>query len=219
MKSTMVTAALLAATALAPAHAIVVHTSTFITTPTHYNGFESIGTSGAYPFNTPYTEDTITVEYVGSGNAIWTNSQIMEGVYSWYGNGGGTGYTSVKFGPTNEVQFAAGSGWFDGTALSLQYEVLSGGSTIASGTIPGISGYTGFGYFGFSGATFDELKLQVQASGYTGGFDAAAYEAGAFDAFTTGGAVPEPASWALMIAGFGMVGFAMRRRKVALAAA
>jgi hypothetical protein len=31
-------------------------------------------------------------------------------------------------------------------------------------------------------------------------------------------AVPEPASWALMIAGFGMVGFAMRRRATAVAA-
>jgi hypothetical protein len=31
-------------------------------------------------------------------------------------------------------------------------------------------------------------------------------------------AVPEPASWALMIAGFGLVGTAMRRRKVAIAA-
>ncbi|HPU16440.1 MAG TPA: PEPxxWA-CTERM sorting domain-containing protein [Polymorphobacter sp.] len=32
------------------------------------------------------------------------------------------------------------------------------------------------------------------------------------------GAVPEPASWALMFAGFGMVGTALRRRKVAAAA-
>lgn len=31
----------------------------------------------------------------------------------------------------------------------------------------------------------------------------------------TGGVVPEPASWALMIAGFGMVGGALRRRQVA----
>ena len=29
------------------------------------------------------------------------------------------------------------------------------------------------------------------------------------------GAIPEPASWAMMIAGFGMVGFAMRRRRMA----
>ncbi|TFU01516.1 PEP-CTERM sorting domain-containing protein [Polymorphobacter arshaanensis] len=31
-------------------------------------------------------------------------------------------------------------------------------------------------------------------------------------------AVPEPASWTLMIAGFGMVGASVRRRKAALAA-
>jgi hypothetical protein len=37
-------------------------------------------------------------------------------------------------------------------------------------------------------------------------------------AFTNvGGIIPEPATWALMIAGFGLVGFAMRRRKSALA--
>jgi len=30
------------------------------------------------------------------------------------------------------------------------------------------------------------------------------------------GAVPEPASWALMIAGFGLVGIAMRRRQVSI---
>jgi hypothetical protein len=30
------------------------------------------------------------------------------------------------------------------------------------------------------------------------------------------GAVPEPASWAMMIGGFGMVGAAMRRRRTAI---
>lgn len=33
----------------------------------------------------------------------------------------------------------------------------------------------------------------------------------------TPGAVPEPSSWAMMIAGFGLVGAAMRRRKTAIA--
>ncbi|THD61660.1 MAG: PEP-CTERM sorting domain-containing protein [Phenylobacterium sp.] len=35
----------------------------------------------------------------------------------------------------------------------------------------------------------------------------------------TSGGVPEPASWALMIAGFGMAGATLRRRRVAVAAA
>ena len=36
--------------------------------------------------------------------------------------------------------------------------------------------------------------------------------------FGAGGTVPEPTSWAMMIAGFGLVGAAMRRRAIALAA-
>jgi outer membrane lipase/esterase len=38
------------------------------------------------------------------------------------------------------------------------------------------------------------------------------------DQLMLGGAVPEPASWGLMIAGFGAVGFALRRRRALLAA-
>ena len=38
-----------------------------------------------------------------------------------------------------------------------------------------------------------------------------------FDAPLIGGAVPEPASWALMIGGFGLVGAASRRRRLAVA--
>nr|WP_243450482.1 PEPxxWA-CTERM sorting domain-containing protein [Polymorphobacter glacialis] len=37
--------------------------------------------------------------------------------------------------------------------------------------------------------------------------------------FTAGTAVPEPASWALLIAGFGLTGAAMRRRRQAIVAA
>jgi hypothetical protein len=40
----------------------------------------------------------------------------------------------------------------------------------------------------------------------------------AFTAGTSAGAVPEPATWSLLIGGFGMIGFAMRRRGTALLA-
>jgi hypothetical protein len=60
---------------------------------------------------------------------------------------------------------------------------------------------------GYAG-TVDEVRF----TGYNGYY--------IIDDFTfdAAGSVPEPQSWALMIAGFGLVGAAMRRRKVALAA-
>lgn len=215
MKTTYLLAALLAASAITPANALTVHTGTFLSSVTNYNGFEAIGPND-YPSGTPYTEQGITVEYIGTAS-IWTTSQVMEGEYSWYPNGGGTGYTEVTFAATDAIQFALGSGWFSGSP-TLQYEVLLADVVIASGTITGVSLYTGFGYYGFSGEMFDELHLQVQNDNLP--FNPDAYEAGAYDAFSIGtaGVVPEPASWALMIAGFGMVGFAMRRRPVALTA-
>ena len=52
---------------------------------------------------------------------------------------------------------------------------------------------------------------------FAAGASDGAFEAGAYDAVTLTnaipGGVPEPASWALMIAGFGLVGAAARRRK------
>lgn len=46
---------------------------------------------------------------------------------------------------------------------------------------------------------------------FGGGFDGFGLQTGF--TFTTGNAVPEPATWAMMIAGFGLVGGAMRRRQ------
>ena len=66
-------------------------------------------------------------------------------------------------------------------------------------------------YGTFSGAglgVFDLLTFDGLNGG--GGF--------ALDNVTLNGAVPEPASWALMIGGFGLVGASLRRRRTALAA-
>lgn len=91
---------------------------------------------------------------------------------------------------------------------------------VSSGTLgPVTGGYGNVGlvYQGLSGGGFDEVRLQSNSSG---GFNAGNYEAGVYDSFAANltGGVPEPASWALMIAGFGMVGLAARRRMTAVAA-
>jgi hypothetical protein len=66
-----------------------------------------------------------------------------------------------------------------------------------------------FGFFGMTGAT-GPISIAWRAAGLEG--------QGIIDNFsvatgTVGGAVPEPASWAMLIAGFGLVGAAARRRR------
>jgi hypothetical protein len=63
----------------------------------------------------------------------------------------------------------------------------------------------------FENATFASLGLTAGSYVYTAPNDTVTIKIGALTA-----AVPEPASWALMIGGFGLAGAAMRRRAVGL---
>jgi hypothetical protein len=65
---------------------------------------------------------------------------------------------------------------------------------------------TAGGYYGFERANADISKL-VLSNGYIGARNFS---------YISSGAVPEPASWALMIGGFGFAGAAMRRRRTAV---
>ena len=67
---------------------------------------------------------------------------------------------------------------------------------------------------------WDPIGVTFAGTAHSVDFGGVANQAG-FDNVTLGSAtpgVPEPAAWALMIAGFGMVGTAARRRRVAVAA-
>ncbi|QMW24264.1 PEPxxWA-CTERM sorting domain-containing protein [Sandaracinobacteroides saxicola] len=207
-------AALIASAALTGANAITVYSTPSGATPSNFNGFEGMGAQ--FTFTGPYSEDGITAEYIGSGS-IWTTSQAAEGLYSWYPNGGGNGYTQLSFAPSTGMEVLVGSGWFGGAPL-LAYEILSGGNVIATGAGIAVPSYqTGFVTFGVTGGTFDTVRLKVTTDGALR-FDPNSYEAGAFDAVQLFGVVPEPATWAMLIAGFGLVGFAARRRSRAVAA-
>ncbi|MEH3124097.1 MAG: PEPxxWA-CTERM sorting domain-containing protein [Sphingomonas phyllosphaerae] len=101
------------------------------------------------------------------------------------------------------------------------YDFDLGGLTLTDGAI----------YTAVVSATTDRLGLvygpaaNASADGYAGGqlltskpaFDAASNcTKGICDAnfrFTSGGAVPEPASWAMLLLGFGAVGYTLRRTR------
>ncbi|MGL6042519.1 MAG: PEPxxWA-CTERM sorting domain-containing protein [Sandaracinobacteroides sp.] len=212
-----------------PANAITVHTAPFLSAATNITGFETM-TGG-----TEFTDAGMTITYVGYAPSIWLTSQAYEGVQSWYPDAGGFGYTRIRFDTVvDSFQFAAGSGWQTGTP-SLQFQLLLEGDLVFEGAIDAIPNYTGFSIYGFSGAGFDEVHLQSQISypgqfrsvdgqGTVPEFDEGAYDALTLDAFAFGGpidppVIPEPATWALLIAGFGLVGASLRRARQASASA
>lgn len=97
-----------------------------------------------------------------------------------------------------------------GTYNGSYYAAYNGAALIQSGPLDLVDGFYTVNVGGSSGITSlllnnaNRTDWQVGVSSLT---------------FTEGsGAVPEPQSWAMLIAGFGLVGAAMRRRSAAVAA-
>jgi hypothetical protein len=110
-------------------------------------------------------------------------------------NGTGSGSLSTSFSaPTNELTIS--EVLIDGVSYALMPG--SGGQSLAVAGIPILSGVL----------NTIEVKGTTSASAVAGTFTGTATFAA--------GAVPEPASWAMMIGGFGLIGGAMRRRRTHL---
>ena len=83
----------------------------------------------------------------------------------------------------------------------------SGAITVGSGDVAS--------HFAFGFTSNNGIGIQWGPDAYNTGIDNIDFT---FGSLVGGGGVPEPATWAMMIAGFGLTGMAMRRRRAAFAA-
>jgi len=97
------------------------------------------------------------------------------------------------------------------TSSMLLLEVSRSGDVLSSFDLNGILGTTGFAINTIEGVTFDNagnIYLAAELGEGVGGGTSALIAL----ALQQQAAVPEPATWAMMIAGFGLVGGTLRRR-------
>ncbi len=192
----------------------VLNVTNFIGAPTNFNGFESIPNDGfSYTGGAgPYDEDGIRVTQIDGdvGNDIvFFLPQIpgyeTEGNNSWYPNGGDHGYTDITL--TSGAEISSISLIFISFGFGdIMYDVLNHGSSVLSGQID-----TTFGIvdrIGFEGGGFDEIRLRSGGSNFYDG-DLQALDIDSIAVI----AVPEPETYAMLLAGLGLIGYSLRRRQ------
>lgn len=132
---------------------------------------------------------------IGAGSAIWFgllasgDSDTLD-TSSTISFTGGSANLLSSFGPLGQIN-----------------EFVHVGSYFANALIT-----TGGGDFSFT--TANQLLDVISAPAGARGYERAFFY---YETTATGGVIPEPATWGLMIAGFGLVGAAIRRRTAAIA--
>lgn len=201
----MLIAAGLAAGVSLPAHATVI-------------GFDELGHNGPVPSNyvgliwTNFGfENGFDVVASGYNHAVTSNNNIA------YNRSGDPAYVFAN--PASTFDFNGAdftSAWHDDLQLTLTG--LKGGVTLYNTTLT--LQVSGPYHFAASWNGIDSLVFTSFGGAHHAGFDGGEGLNFAMDdmVINASGGVPEPAVWAMMIAGFGLVGAMQRRRRSVLAA-
>ena len=210
---------LLAAAALAAA-TTQAHAATFFSDAADFaaatTGLTTGNFDGIAPPGQSTTAFSFTVQGVTFKNNVFSGVIDAASDFAIYGNrsfysGFGSPISTISFAGTTAFGLEFGSSNISrGRRISF---TLSDGSLFST-TVPAVIGTTAF--FGFTSAT-PITGITVNTEGTSGffTFDVVSFSVG--DAWSAAGVIPEPATWALMIAGFGLVGETLRRRRLAAA--
>jgi len=143
---------------------------------------------------------------------------------------------------TGSFSYVTGSTGVLGYGDLTGFSVTVGGNTYSLADVLPLTDYVHFAYdtaanvfnvdpnsCGFAGCGFQSSLSAINSSGSFGFFfngapgayqEYASGQGGTFDTIKIGaGGVPEPATWALMLSGFGLIGATLRRRREAPLAA
>lgn len=208
-------------------------TSAYPAAQTYIEDFSSRGPGTANATGTPDLGDfSSTFGHDAPVVAFFSGFQL--GLPSSYGGSGalyGGAYGSSQYGVVHgdaTITLSKGVRYFGLWAAALDggntVELFNGAARLGSYNLVSTIGSLGAAYYGnpnnggdsgepFAFVNFASAEpitsIQFHEGG-GGGFE--------FDNVTLAGAVPEPASWAFMLCGFGLIGRSMRRRTISLAA-
>lgn len=176
------------------------------------NGSGNISTSNIGWFEATGYHDEFNQNYAAGEQ--WSSNSFR----NFFVFDAGTGATSISLEATGYYWISDGAGPLTYTLYDVSSDINTFNTYYGRTDIFNDLGTgTVYGQASFLPGVYGVLSISLNAAGVAA-FNAAG-ASGSY--FTLGGvvtdnAIPEPASWALMIAGFGLVGGAMRRR-VALA--
>lgn len=166
--------------------------------PAFSGGFSQLTFSGADQSFGAYTESGVTF---GPGRISSSYADDYNSTGSYYDNDeAAVSQISFAFaGPVSAFAFNWGAG-----DAAWTVDLFAGASLLSSYQLTPTFGSNAKEYFGFTGAGITSVNISLDRSDWVF-IDNLTYS-------SVAGAVPEPATWAMMVMGFGLVGAAARRR-------